>query len=508
MCKSFGGTRALVDVDFELRAGEVHVLAGENGAGKSTLMKLLGGVYAADAGEMCIAGRVVRFRSPRDAGRHGVAVIHQELSLVPTLSAAENVCLGRERATLGWVRRREQARIATEALAQLGVRLDVRQAAEQLSLALQQLVEIARALASRARILVMDEPTSALREPEVERLMASVAALRGGGCGVVYITHRMEEVYRVADRITVLRDGRRVATATAAELPAEVLVSKMLGREGQAGLRDTTPAAKRAGLAGAPGGRESRVRLRVADLRVESSRRGGVELVRGVSFEVRAGEVLGLAGLEGSGTSAALWAAFGAWRGRVSGEVEVDGQRLRGHRERAAIRAGVALVTSDRQRSGLVPHMSVAENLTLASLGRISRYGWLSGAAERAAYEEIRGRLNLRAASAAQPVATLSGGNQQKVVLGKWIRTEPGVLLLDEPTRGVDIGTKQDIYELLGVWRAEGRAIVLTTSELPELLMLSDRILVFYRGRVAAELSGPQATAEAVLHAAMGGEAA
>jgi ABC-type sugar transport system ATPase subunit len=496
--KSFGAIRALKRVDFDLRAGEVHVLAGENGAGKSTLIKILGGVHQPDEGRINLHGEDVRLRSPRDAAGLGVAIIYQELSLVPSMSVADNIFLGRERSRGGWLYGAQQETQALEALGRLGLKLDVRQAIGTFPIATQQLIEITKALALEADVIVMDEPTSALREPEVERLFDVIGELKQRGCGIIYITHKLEEVYRIADRITVLRDGDHIVTSFSAELPAPALIRSMVGRD----LTESARAVTEVPLSGRT------ARLAIEDFSVQAARRGLRPLVDRVSFEVRAGEIVGLAGLAGSGNSDLLSALFGAHRGRVSGHVQVEGRPYRPTSPRAAIRRGIAFVTNDRQRTGLVLGMNIAANMTLASLPQVSPGGWLNSAREMQLADRTAGDLDLRAASLAQPVATLSGGNQQKVVLGKWLNARPRVLLLDEPTRGVDVGAKQEIYQLMNRWSQAGHAIVLITSELPELLMMSDRIIVMHRGKAVAELDRIEATQERVLHAAMGGAVA
>ncbi|HUU95359.1 MAG TPA: sugar ABC transporter ATP-binding protein [Phycisphaerae bacterium] len=496
--KSFGAIRALKQVDFDLRAGEVHVLAGENGAGKSTLIKILGGVHQPEEGQIHLRGRLLRFHSPREAAAEGVAIIHQELSLVPAMSVADNIFLGHERSAGGWLRYAEQQRGALEALGRLGLDVDVRQTVGTFPIATQQLIEITKALALDADVIVMDEPTSALREPEVERLFDVIGELKQRGCGIIYITHKLEEVYRIADRITVLRDGDHIVTARMTELPADALVRSMVGHD----LPESARTVAEAPLS------SQTARLAIRDFSVQAARRGLRPLVDRVSFEVRAGEILGLAGLAGSGNSDLLSALFGAQRGRVSGHVRIEGQPYRPTSPRAAIRRGIALVTNDRQRTGLILGMNIAANMTLASVARVSPAGWLNFAHEMQLAERVAGDLDLRAASLTQPVATLSGGNQQKVVLGKWLNAQPRVLLLDEPTRGVDVGAKQEIYQLMNRWSRAGHAIVLITSELPELLMMSDRIIVMHRGKVVAGFDRAEATQERVLHAAMGGAVA
>ncbi len=490
--KAFSGVEVLRGVDFALRRGEVHALVGENGAGKSTLIKVLAGVHRDHVGRIFLDGRPVRFTGPRDAEAHGIAVIHQELALVPHLSVAENIFLAREATTrLGWLNRRGMRQQAAGVLREsLGVELDVGRNVADLPIAAQQLVEIAKALSRRAQILVMDEPTSALSEAETQRLFAAIRQLRARGVGVVYITHKMDEIYALADRITVLRDGEHVGTATAAELPPERLVQWMVGRK----IEQLFPR-----HAAAPGPE----RLRVEHLWLRDSA-GQRWVVQDVSLHVRAGEIVGLAGLLGAGSSEVLGAVFGRYGTPPRGAIHVNGQRLDRVSPRAAIESGVALLTNDRKASGLVLPMSVLHNLSLSTLKRCRRLGMLSTARERARCGPYADRLKLRAPSLAAEVATLSGGNQQKVIFARWLLTEPKVLLLDEPTRGIDVGAKADIYALLNELTAAGLGILLITSELPELLALADRILVLHRGRIVSELSRGEATQERIMHAAMG----
>lgn len=491
ICKRFGSQRVLRDVDFDLRAGEVHVLAGENGAGKSTLMRILGGALAADGGTIEIEGGPVRFRRPRDAAHHRIAIIHQELSLVASMSVADNLLLGREPGRLGWMDRAASAARARRVLERVGLRLDPHGPAGALPISAQQLVEIAKALALDARIIVMDEPTSALSEPEARRLFERIADLRSQGCGIIYITHRLEEIYALADRITVLRDGKLVATRPAADLPAGELVRLMVGRS----IGDQAP--RRAPATGD-------VILNVRRCTVGGAASGRRPVAEGISLSVRRGEILGLVGLEDSGVSKTLWAIFGALGSRADVEMEIDGRRRHVASPRQAIEAGLALVTNDRRKSGLVLGMDVVENATLAALPRFSRRGWLDRRAELERTALSANELNLRCASLRQSVATLSGGNQQKVVLARWMMAGPRILLLDDPTRGVDVGAKHEIYLLMNEWSRQGCGIILTSSEWPELLQVSDRIMVMHRGRVAASFRGGQATPADLLRAAMG----
>lgn len=491
IAKSFGPNRVLREVDFELKAGEVHVLAGENGAGKSTLIRTLGGALAADEGMIAIEGEPVRFRRPRDAAERGIAVIHQELLLVGSMSVADNLLLGHEPGRAGWIDRAASAARARRVLERVGLRLDPDRLVCTLPISAQQLVEIAKALALDAKIIVMDEPTSALSEPEVRRLFARIADLKTQGCGIIYITHRLEEIYALADRITVLRDGRVVASRPAGELPVGELVRLMVGRS----IGDQAP--RRAAAAGT-------VRLDLRRCRVRGEGAGRRLIVEDAALQVRSGEILGLVGLEGSGVSEMLWAMFGALGQRAEVEMEIDGRPQRLASPRQAIEAGIALVTNDRRRTGLVPGMDVVENATLAALPRLGRLGWLRRREEAEQTARTAGQLNLRCASLRQPVSTLSGGNQQKVVLAKWMATNPRVLLLDDPTRGVDVGAKHEIYLLMNEWSRRGCGIILSSSEWPELLQVSDRIMVMHRGRVTATFHAGEATAADLLRAAMG----
>jgi ABC-type sugar transport system ATPase subunit len=497
--KSFGGTQVLQDVSLELRAGEVHVLAGENGAGKSTLIKILAGVHVEYEGRVLLKGRETRFKGPQDAALRGVSVIHQELSLVDGMSVTENIFLGRERTrrgTLGqWLTPKRARAEARELCRRVGLEIDVDRRVEEFPLAVKNGIEIAKALAQGGeeageRVLIMDEPTSALNAPEAERLFGLIRQLKARGYGIIYISHKMDEIYRLADRITVLRDGRWVGTAQASELPQKELVKWMIGRE----MNEQFPPRK------SPWNPEAPVRMDV------SHATGPV--VRDASFAVRAGEILGIAGLQGSGNSELLNTVFGSYGKLARAEVRIDGQRVQIRSPREAIRRGLALLTNDRKATGLVLGMGIRENVTLASLDRHSPGGWILGGRESRSAERRKQSLRIRSRSIEQEVGTLSGGNQQKVALAKWLETEPCVLLLDEPTRGVDVGAKHEIYELIRGLTEAGHAIVLITSEMAELLALSDRILVMHRGEIAAEFAPGQATQEKILEAAMGIQAA
>jgi len=458
----FGAAVVLEDVDLTLYGGEVHILAGENGAGKSTLIKILSGIYPDHAGTV-------------EAAAGGIAVIYQELSLVPTMTVRDNLFLGRLLTRRGFVDDAAQQREAVRLLEPFGLAGIADQLVEELPAGVRQIVEIARALGREASVLVMDEPTSALNAADAERLFAIIAQLKERGCAILYVTHRMEEVERLGDRITVLRDGRVAGTSIAAELPVAKMIEWMVGRE----VSQQFPARVRA-----PGAER---------LRVESP-----------SLFVRSGEILGLAGLQGSGASEVL---TGIFNGTLLG-VSLDGQAARIGGPRDAIAKGVALLTEDRKTDGLVMPLSIAANMTLASLSRLASHGWRNAAAERTAAAAQFETLQVRAASIEQEAGDLSGGNQQKVVLAKWLMTEPKLLLLNDPTRGIDIGAKQEIYHLMNEWTSRGMAILLVSSDLPELIAMSDRIAVMHRGKLTATYSSDDVSAESVVAAAMGREAA
>ena len=495
--KHFGANRVLREVDFSVHRGECHVLAGENGAGKSTLINILGGVITDYEGAIEIAGQPARPCSPLHAAQLGISVIHQELSLIPAMSIADNLLLAQPEGgwaltrRLGLIAERDRRHRARRLLERVGLSLDVWQPAGDLPIACQQLLEIAKALAFDARVLVMDEPTSALPADDVERISALVERLKAEGRGVVYITHKMEEIGRLADRITVLRDGRVVGCAPAREMSPAALLHLMVGRElgEQIPYQPATP---------------GRVRLSVRGLSVRPRGRAVNPPVRDVSFDLRGGEVLGLAGLQGSGNSELLLALFGAMGRRTSGEVLLDGAPVRVESPRSAMAGGLALLTNDRKATGLILSMSVIANATLADLPQLSPWGWRRPSHERTLAGRLAHSLCLRAPSLNVDVGTLSGGNQQKVALAKWLGRAPRVLLLDEPTRGVDVGAKREIYTIINDLKRRGAAILLISTELPELLGLCDRIAVMHRGRIAATLDRPSASPERILSAAMG----
>ena len=492
--KSFAGIAALVDVDFDLRIGEVHALVGENGAGKSTLMKILAGVHVEYSGAILLAGQLVRFAGVRDAERAGVAIIHQELNLVPELTAADNIFLGREPLIAGTiVDRRRIVKAAGALIRRLGIDIDPQSRVVELRVGEQQLVEIAKALSLDARILIMDEPTSALSASECETLFKVVRQLAAAGVAIIFTSHRIDEVVALADRVTVLRDGRRVLTAPIKGLSSSAIISAMVGRKIALTHRELVA------TEGAPV-------LSVRDLTLDTvSRRGWRRVLQGVSFDLRRGEILGIGGLLGSGRTEILESIFGAARGWRGGEIAIDGEPTAINSPTDACRLGVALVTEDRKARGLHLASTIRDNVALPSVSSLSRFGVRGFAREAALAANVVEKLSVRCNDVDQVVATLSGGNQQKVVIGKWLATEPRVLLLDDPTRGIDVGAKQEIYQLVFLLAMRGLGIVVVSSEMPELLLLSDRILIMCEGRQTGILSRAEATEEAIMRLAAPG---
>jgi ABC-type sugar transport system ATPase subunit len=483
--KRFGGVTAVEDVDFDLRPGEVHALVGENGAGKSTLMKIVHGLYTLDEGTLEVGGEVVEFSSSRDAEAAGIAMIPQELDLFPELSVTENLFVGRHRPRTGWgaldqnVMRAE----ARQRLSSLGVDLDVTTTVKRLSAANQQIVAIARALVGEAKAVVMDEPTASLTERETQQLFRIISDLTSGGVGVVYISHRMDEIFTISDRITVLRDGHHITTALASELDAEELVRLMVGRPlNELFTRHPHELGE--------------VALEVRGL----SRAGEFE---DVDLAVRRGEILGLSGLVGAGRSELAQSIFGIHRPEA-GEIRIDGEEVRIHSPQAAMERGIFYVPEERRSQGLILPFSIKNNITLSILDRISRFGFVPRS-ERQTADRFAKELSIRGAAVSDPVSRLSGGNQQKVVLAKSLAREPSILLLDEPTRGIDVGAKSEIYRLIDELAKEGKAILLISSELEEVLSMSDRVLVMREGSLTGEFKREEATQENVMTAATGG---
>jgi rhamnose transport system ATP-binding protein len=485
IAKSFSGVRALVDASLEVRAGEVHALVGENGAGKSTLVRILTGALTPDGGTVEFDGRPVETFTPLEARRLGLVAIHQHPSLFPDLSVAENLAIGVETsrpwAVVDWRGRRERAH---RLLTLVGARIDVDRDARSLSLPEQQLVEIARALGADAKLLILDEPTASLTPQEVDRLFSVLAELRASGTGIIYITHRLDELPRLADRVTVLRDGRTVGTYPMADMAGSHLIQLMVGREVE------TVFPKRAVTIGEP----------VLDVKGLTSASAGI---LDVSFTVRRGEIVGLAGLVGAGRTELARTLFGL-EPIDRGSIHLNGRPVSPHSPQDAIASGIAYLPEDRRRHGVVLDLPVAANLTLATLGRISRAGVLDRRAEATIASRLVTSLGIKTASLDTLVRHLSGGNQQKVALGRWLVEPPSLLILDEPTQGVDVGAKAEIHRLMGELAAQGLAILMISSELDEILGMSDRVLVMRGGALAATFAREAATSERVMAAAFG----
>jgi ABC-type sugar transport system ATPase subunit len=481
--KSFPGVQALAGVELEVQRGEVHALLGENGAGKSTLLKILAGALRPDAGAIELDGEPVVLETPHDAQARGIVTIYQEFNLVPSLSIAENVLIGREPVRFGFVDGTAMARRTRELTASVGLDVDPARLVADLSVAEQQMVEIARALSMEARLVVMDEPTSALSETEVARLFQLIRDLKARGISVIFVTHRLDEVMQICDRATVLRDGRLVGAADIAELSVDAIIHMMVGREVE---RLFQHRGHRAG---------GEVALRVEGL----SRRGGprdphATVLDDVTLEVRKGEILGLAGLVGAGRTELARAIFGADR-IDAGRILVDGQEVRIASPKDAIRHGIGLVPEDRKQQALFLALAVRHNLAIAALDRISSFlGLVDDRKEAALVEAYRERLGIRMASPGQEVASLSGGNQQKVVLARWLALGPRILIVDEPTRGIDVAAKAEVHQLLYDLADDGIAIIAISSELPEVLTISDRILTMREGRITGGVPAAEAT--------------
>lgn len=480
--KSFSGVEVLHEVSLAVRPGEVHALLGENGAGKSTLVKIITGVHHPDKGEILLNGEVVHFGDARDSRQAGIAAIYQELSLFPDLDVAENIFAGRQPVTRGG--RVDWRRLYAEAgklLQSLGVQLDLKQKARTLSIAQQQMVEIARAFSINARILIMDEPTSSLTLHEVDDLFRLVRRLRQEGTAVIFISHRLEELFSLADRVTVLRDGAYVDTRSMKDITRDDLIRMMVGRT----ITDLFP--------------KQDVQAGEVVLKVENLTRAGS--FHDVSFELRRGEILGLAGLVGAGRTNVARAIFGV-EPATGGSIHIDGQDVVITSPQQAIKLGLAYVPEDRQLHGLIPAMHITSNISLPMLGRYAQNGWLRDKVERKSTYEAARQMEVRANNIWQLARELSGGNQQKVVLAKWLSTNPRILILDEPTRGIDVGTKAAVHGLMSKLASEGMAILMISSELPEILGMSDRVIVMREGVVTGEFSRAEATQEKIISAA------
>ncbi|WP_017774830.1 sugar ABC transporter ATP-binding protein [Paraburkholderia kururiensis] len=485
LSKSFPGVRALHEVQFELMAGEVHALMGENGAGKSTLMKILAGVYTRDSGDMLYDGQPVHFQSPREAQALGIGIIHQELQLMNHLTVAQNMFIGREpRKGFGLFLDEDRLNAqAREILARMHVKIDPRAIVDTLTVAKQQMVEIAKALSFDSRVLIMDEPTSALNDAEIAELFRIIRQLKSRGVGVIYISHKMDELKQIADRVTVMRDGEYVATVSAQQTSVETIIGMMVGRT----LTDVEP----------PDSAASK-----GQVALEVKRLNAGLLVKDVSFTLHKGEILGFAGLMGAGRTEVARAVFGA-DPIESGEIVVKGAKTTIRRPSDAVRHGIGYLSEDRKRFGLATGMDVESNIVMSNLRKFLVFGFFLRRAQirKTASHFIR-LLAIRTPSAAQEVRLLSGGNQQKVVIAKWLERDCDVLFFDEPTRGIDVGAKTEIYKLLRALAAQGKAIVMISSELPEILRMSDRIVVMCEGRITGELSANEATQERIMQLA------
>ena len=484
--KTFPGVVALDNVNLDVRSGTVHSLMGENGAGKSTLMKCLIGMYTPDEGTVELAGDIVRFKDTKDGLEHGISMIHQELSPVPEMMVAENIWLGREpRGRLGLLSPAAMFRKTRELFDEWKINIDPKARMKDLTVSKQQMVEIAKAISYDAKIIIMDEPTSAIPEREVAHLHGMIKRLTDFGVAIIYITHKMDEVFRISDDITVFRDGKHVGSYPAKELDRDKLIKLMVGRE----LTDLFP--------------KEEAEIGDVVLSVQGLTRGSV--VKDVSFELHRGEILGLAGLMGAGRTEVLETIFGIEKAD-SGEVVLNGKTLRIKQPSDAIRAGMALLTEDRKLNGIMGVLSVRDNITAAALPRYSPRGVLRVGEMRKDSEDQREKLRIKTPSLSQLIKNLSGGNQQKALISRWLLTVPDVLMIDEPTRGIDVGAKSEIHRLMSMLAQEGKAIIMVSSELPEVLGMSDRILVMHEGRISGELSREEANQESVMHLAAGGD--
>jgi len=489
--KTFGGVKALDGVSLDIVAGKVNAIVGENGAGKSTLMKILSGVHQEYEGQIVLDGQPVSFANPRQAQDNGIAIIHQELSLIPHLSVAENVFLGREFVDrIGLINYRAMHRETTKILKRLDLHINPRIVVSNLRVGQQQVVEIAHALSLHARIVIMDEPTSAISKHEIEVLFSLIRSLTAQGVAVVYITHKLDELFKIASTVTVLRDGKLVGSSPIEDVTHDDIVRMMVGRD----MKDFFVKANAT---------KSQVVLGVRDLCLAHPRRRDRYVVDHVSFEVNAGEVLGLFGLMGAGRTELLETIFGLHPKRSSGSILFDGREAEVKSPTDAIDLGIGFVTEDRKLEGLILEMSIAASISLASLERTERFGLLSSVIENRLARDYVERLRIRTPSVKQIVENLSGGNQQKVVIAKWLATNPRVLLLDEPTRGIDINAKNEIYKLISELAKAGLAILMVSSELPEIMAIADRIIVLSEGKQTAEFASSKATEELIMKAAI-----
>ena len=477
--KSFPGVQALRDVSLSLRHGEVHALIGENGAGKSTLMKVLSGVHQAESGQIFWEGQEIKIHSTKEATAYGISIIYQELNLMPNMSIRENIFLGRERKKgkflMDFKRTTEEAKVYTE---MVGLHEDVNTLVGELSIAQRQMVEVAKALSTHAKLIVMDEPTSSLTDRETDILMGVIRKLRESGVTVVFISHRLSELFEISDRITVLRDGECVGTIDTKDCTEDQLISMMVGR--------------------ALSGIYPKEEVPIGEKVLEVNHLCAGKMVQDVSFQLRTGEILGFAGLVGAGRSEVMRAIFGVDH-LDSGEILIDGKKLEKHTPTDAIEAGIGFVPEDRKLLGLILNMTVRENTTLPCLRDEMHAGILSRRRENEIAQDYVDRLDIKTPGLEQKVLNLSGGNQQKVVIGKWLATHPKILILDEPTRGIDVGAKKEIHELMSKLAATGVGIIMISSEMPEVLGMSDRVIVMHGGKICGELSREEASQEKIM---------
>ncbi|MGK7376684.1 sugar ABC transporter ATP-binding protein [Planococcus sp. 1R117A] len=484
--KSFSGNQVLKDVQFSLEKGEIHALMGENGAGKSTLMKILTGIYSRDSGTVEVKGKEIHFTSPKQAEEAGIAVIHQELNILPHLSITDNLFLGKEETfgRSGVLKTKDMREKTRKALTELGLNVDPSQPASTLSVGQQQIVEIAKALSAEAEVIVMDEPTAALTDREIDTLFATIRNLQSKGVSFIYISHRMEEIFSLCDRITILRDGQYVGDRNISETSFEEIVQMMVGRE----LGERFPERN---------AKIGEVKLAVKGL----SRKNCFE---NVSFEIRKGEVLSIAGLMGAGRTEVAQSLFG-YKKADAGTLELDGRQVKIDKPKTAKELGIGYVTEDRKSEGLIVDFSVEENVSMTNFSSISKNGLISKDKERSLYDRMVKRLGIRTSGPTQTAKSLSGGNQQKVVIAKWLGIEPELLILDEPTRGVDVGAKKEIYSIINELAERGVAILMISSELPEVIGMADRVIVMHEGKVTADLPKNEMTQERIMHFATGG---
>lgn len=485
--KSFANNKVLDNVEFDILPGEVHALMGENGAGKSTLMKILTGIYERDAGTIMVKGKEVHFKNASEAEKSGIAVIHQELNIIPHLTVAENMFLGKELAIspFGITRDKEMKQKTREYLNRLGIDIDPSIEAEQLSVGQQQMIEIARAVAANTEVLIMDEPTAALTDREIEALFKVISSLKKQGVGIVYISHRMEEIFQICDRISVLRDGEFIGVKAIKDTSFDEIVRMMVGRQ----LGERFP--EREHVIGEE-------RFKIEDFTSKDK-------FSNISFSVRQGEILGIAGLMGAGRSEIMEAIFG-YRPINSGKMWIDGNEVTIKSPYDAIKQGIGFITEDRKSKGLVLSLSVRENFSLTNLMKISQKGVISDKKEQSLVDDLIKKLHVKTSSSELAVRSLSGGNQQKIVIGKWLGIEPKILILDEPTRGVDVGAKKEIYQIMNELTNQGVSIIMVSSELPEILGMSDRIAVIHEGKLTAILNNEEADQEKIMQAATGGK--